>query len=540
MAGGFLVLPGEVSKDCNHSQLNKPLSEKLKVCMTKINGYVFYALAFVVLAANSSVAFARSENQWQPDQRVPGYLDDTFTPYLVADRNRTVHAFASQRVNNEVFDRAIFYRQWSLAGGWTIPVDILFLPQGDTQIQGAFLDKTGMMHIIFWGGSPRDAHIYYSTAPVVDVGRSSAWSTPIIIGEKAGGTSSAYLAGDERGNLVVAYSGLRDGNGVYATHSKDDGKTWTKPQPVFLTYDSNLVPFSLRLFLGKSNQIRAAWNVVTSRGTDISLHFANFDLNKSEWSEPITLNTRVEKLDNFGPSFPSMVDNGEEVIIMYNNGNPFTGRPVGPGRPVQMVSVSDDGGSTWNVPVVPFFRHVGRSGEHTLALDSNNVTHALFVQRIEETVNNEYRAISGVYHSAYKDGLWSDPDRFITTYAPHDVRAVVSQGNVLLVVWRQDPGAEKVHGVWYSYAILDTPELSVLPIPMQSSTPDISITSSVDPSLVSETPSEAPNVDLSNRSFGLAGNPAGSLLVAVLIVILLLASVIVIYSLNRNRENNQP
>ena len=149
---------------------------------------------------------------------------------------------------------------------------------------------------------------------------------------------------------------------------------------------------------------------------------------------------------------------------MYNGGNPFPGRPVSLGRPVQLVQLSNDGGKTWSRPLGPFPSHLGRSGEHALALDGNGVPHSLFTQRIETaTADGEYSIIGGIWHSAFVDGNWANPDRFITTYSPHDVRAIVSQGNVLLVVWREDPGAGK-HGVWFSYRVLDTPELPIIPL----------------------------------------------------------------------------
>ncbi|MCK7501740.1 MAG: hypothetical protein MZW92_75900 [Comamonadaceae bacterium] len=59
--------------------------------------------------------------------------------------------------------------------------------------------------------------------------------------------------------------------------------------------------------------------------------------------------------------------------------------------------------------------------------------------------------------------MWTNPDRFVSTVPAHDVRAVVSQGNVLLVVWREDLGVGQ-NGIWYSYSVLDVPELSVVPL----------------------------------------------------------------------------
>jgi len=499
---------------------------------------VLIFIGLIIFTSNTPHVEAQKVTQWAPDERVPGYLDETFTPYLLADQNRTVHAFASQFVGESPRQLAIVYRQWSLMGGWTKPVDILLPPIGEARIQGAFLDLLGNIHLIFWGGNAREAYIFYSVAPVEKADVSSAWSEPIIIGDRAVEPSSASIAGDDQGNIVVIYSGNIDGAGVYETHSNDSGDNWSKSRAIFQTFDSSLVPFSLDTDMGQSGQLHAAWNVVTNKGVDSSVHYARYDVEKDQWSEPVMLNKRLELTDYFGPSFPSIVDNGKNVVIMYNNGNPFSGHPVQPGRPVQMVSMSDDGGQSWNDPVVPFYRHTGRSGEHTLVVDGNNVVHALFVQRIEYSVDGAYRLLGGVWHSTLQGGVWSDPDRFITSHAPHDVRAVVSQGNVLLAVWHEDPGAEDLHGIWYSYTILDEPELPVAVPPTQQidspTTPTLSASSN--PLLASTQAIETPDLSLDDVPSGIASNPAGPIIIAIVPVILVLLGVVVMYRYYRGRN----
>ena len=510
----------------------------MSVRRSVVRGWFTAAFISLLLVTSTPLpAMAQKASGWVPDQRVPGYLDDTFTPFLLADQNRNVHAFASQWVGTSPRQLAIVYRRWSLTGGWTKPVDILLPPVGEAQIQGAFLDSSGIMHVIFWAGNSKEAYIFYSRAPVTNADQSSAWSPPYVIGEKAVEPASASLAGDDQGNIIIIYTGNLDGAGVYEVHSKDSGNNWTKSRPVFLTYEIGLVPYSLRLYLGQEGQLHAAWNVVTNKGVDMSLHYARYDVKQEEWTEPVMLNKRIDIKDYFGPSFPSIVDNGEDVVIMYNNGNPFSGRPVPAGRPVQMVNVSNDGGQTWRDPVVPFYRLLGRSGEHSLVVDSNQVVHALFTQRIEYVENGANREIGGMWHSSYQDRIWSDPDRFITSHAPHDVRAVVSQGNVLLVVWREDPGAEHQHGVWFSYTILDSPELPVVipPTPLSNDTliptPDFASGSTV----VAVPTTETPVINLEGAPTGIASNPAGSLIVALVPVLLVLAGVVMMYQFYRSR-----
>lgn len=495
----------------------------------KANKRVFALLLtfIVVFSLNPFVVKADVIGRWSPDAQVPGYLNDTFTPFLVADRNRTVHAFASQWVVNEYRRLAIVYRRWSLSGGWTRPVDIVLAPTGDAQILGAFLDSTEKMHIIFMSGEGRSTAVYYSNALAVNADLAIAWSPPVIIGWNALGLNSAAIIGDDQENLIVIYSGNRDGGGVYFVTSADAGDSWSEASPVFLTYDTNLVPYSLRLTTGPDRQVRATWNVVTSLGVDEKLYFANYAISNSKWNIPIELDSRIDLPDYFGPSFPAIVDNGSDIVIMYNGGNPLSGRPVNPGRPIQRVSLSGDGGQTWSGPLDPFPFHVGRSGEHALTLDGIGVPHALFIQRIETLDEaGEYVITGGIWHSAFKNGSWTNPDRFVTTYPPHDVRAIISQGNVLLAVWREDPGTGK-HGVWFSYTILDIPELPVVPL---ATVPVEHSSSQQDPIAPPyfDTPEPLPQTDLLDEPLpsSLGMNPALPIIIGVSLGLILIGVVL--------------
>jgi hypothetical protein len=484
-----------------------------------------FAVVLSLLSTNISRVSAQIQNQWQPDQRVPGYLDNTFTPYMVADQNQTVHVFVSQIISEETFQKGIVYRQWSLSGGWTKTTDILLSPSGDAVIQGAFLDKRGFIHVVFWGGTAESAHIYYSKSPVQNAGSGFSWTRPIIIGNRSVETTSAAITGDGEGNLVVIYNGESLGIGVYEIHSTDFGETWSKSAPIYLTYDSTLLPFSLRLAMGREGRVHAAWNVVTILGEDQSLHYANFDIAGQAWSVPLTLLEKPDERGFFGPSYPSMVDTGKEVIIMYNGGNPFDGLPVPAGRPVQMVSVSKDNGDTWEVPIVPFYRHNGRSGEHMIVMDSNDVVHAIFIQRIEYVEDNKNVVVGGIWHSSYKDGVWSNPERYIPSVQSSNLRAVVSQGNVLLATWIEDQGVGQ-SGVWYNYMVLDAPELTANPYPTLPVPENLAVPTSSDSLLIpSPISTSVPSLIGSDDS----SNPALPLVLGLLPVLVLIGIMLFIY-----------
>ncbi len=476
---------------------------------------------------------------WSPDKQVPGYLDDTFTPFLLADRNRTVHAFASQWVENQGRRLAIVYRQWTLMGGWTRPVDVILSPiGGSANFLGAYLDSSDTLHVIFTATEAltRKTSVYYSSAPAASADWAPAWSAPALVGADALGLNSAAIVGDDQGNLVVIYSGNRDGSGVYFIHSRDSGRDWSNPQPVFQTYDTELSTFSLRLTVGPDQKIRAAWNVVTNLGVDEALYFANFDSQESKWDAPVELEKRIDLPDYFGPSFPVMADNGREIVVIYNSGNPFTGRPVGAGRPIQRSRISTNGGLTWNEPLDPFPFHVGRSGEHTIALDGNGNPHTLFIQRIETLdEDGKYSLIGGVWHSVFKNGIWSNPDRFVSSVPAHDVRAVVSQGNVLLVVWREDPGTGQ-SGIWYSYSVLDVPELPV--VPLATASLDFSVQASPTSPPVPDTPEPTRQPELLDAAppSDLGGNPALPIIIGTVPVVLILIGVVLGYRFLASRR----
>lgn len=472
-------------------------------------------------------AMAQADNPWMPDQRIPGYRDDTYTPFLLADQNGYVHAFASQ-VSSDGSPVGIVYRKWSLSTGWTSPIDILLSPSGDAIVQSAFLDSAGMIHLVFYSSDAAEGYIYYSSAYVGSADSITAWLPPMIVVDNAIPPPYAALAGDDAGNLVMIYTGDLDGNGVYSTHSSDSGLTWSKPVAIYLTSNPILIPFTLRLSLGQNHQAHASWSVVTNTGVDVSLHYARFDFQTSLWTAPVTLSERLPSSgSSFGPSYPSVVDNGSEVIVMYNNGNPLPSQLAGLGRPIQMVSLSKDNGDTWEPPSVPFIRHEGRSGEHVLVKDSDNVVHALFVQR---TAGGS-EVLGGIWESEYQNGYWSDPIRYAPTYSAHDLRAVVSQGYTLLLAWRMDPG-EGQEGIWFTYKILNSKALPLVPyLDRESNISTQALPTLVAVATATRTPLPENLLDQPREW----GNPGFSFTVGFLTVSFILFAIIMIIARSRNR-----
>jgi hypothetical protein len=448
-----------------------------------LNLFLLALLLFALVSVTSGFTLAQdSTSQWSAYQRVPGYSNDTLPPFLIADQNNTVHAFVSQWVGQNNPSLAVVYREWSLSNGWSAPTDVLLSPDRQARLMGVFLDQSEKMHLIFFGGDQSGGDIYYSSAPAVNVGQVSAWSTPVSIGRNAVDPSSATLTGDHNRNLAVVYSGNLAGNGLYAVTSSDSGNTWSDPTPIFFTNSTQLWPFGIQLYMGDSGYIHAVWNVVDPQGHNIAGYYARYDFKSNEWSNPLNFDKSIGVDVGMGIANPIVIEYDGEVFIMYNNGIPPTGVP-----PSQWYVRSFDAGKTWTIPIRISQRHVGRNGISTFLVDSNNVLHLIFADRIPITTNGVYDAIGGIFHSVWSGTSWSEPQYIAAmtasqataasqrnpnfpTFAPYNARAVISQGNAILTTWMTDPGFGH-NGVWYSYSRINAPTVPPEPLPTNSSYP---------------------------------------------------------------------
>lgn len=459
--------------------------------------------------------FAQQPQTWLPQQTIPDYHPMTNPPLMIADQNRTVHAFSSQWfVEKDEPLRAIVYNYWTMNEGWSAPIDIILSPnKRDARVTGVYLEpETGTLHLTFWGGDSTDANIYYSKALLADAGRATAWSTPIVVGENAGDPELAAVTGDESGNLAIIFSGRRQGNGLYTIYSDDGGETWSNPDPSFLTFSENF-PVILDLAPGASGIFHAVWDVRDTGGNGRQINYANLDIQERQWSKPKVL---AEEKTGYGVLYPAVIEHDGEIFVAYSG---ITMRR------------SSDGGDSWTDPINPFI-HTGVNGVVAFVIDNSQVLHFLWAQRITGSPD-----IHGTWHSIWQDGRWSTPEPIVSgpaihdltgdnAFDPFDVQAIISQGNILFVTWRSDPGL-KGNGVWYSYAPLEAPELPVianLPQPEPSAAqPQTVIPTPDDLSTSSEALPAPANLNVSQPS-GLLffENPAGLVVVGLAPVALLI------------------
>ncbi|MFC2043373.1 sialidase family protein [Chloroflexota bacterium] len=425
---------------CKHNLIT-PKKNKLRIIFTL--GF------FLLLILNFYTPVLADQGPgWSPPLRIPGFSEETNTPILIADQNRTVHAFVSDWVGDENPQLGINYTQWNQEYGWSSPVDIIMPARGQARLKGAFLDQTGMMHLVFFGGDEAGAQIYYTRASAAEAGNVRSWSNPIIVGEKALIPDEADIGGDGNGNLFIIFAGYADGHSLYAIYSNDGGDTWSLPEPIFLTNSQERWPTSLYIYVDQLGGGYALWSVADKTGNSLAVYFSKQNPDLMTWSEPIQLAQAI----GFEADTPTIIKYNDELLVIYHNDKPTT----------HWMRRSKDDGVTWT-PAVRLFPHVGANGPASTVIDSGNTMHMLFGQRVDP-----HPATHGMWHSTWVGGSWTYPEGIDTglksdAFDPSFPHAVVSQGNTILVAWRHDPGS--INGIWYSYTNLDSPELPLIPLP---------------------------------------------------------------------------
>ncbi len=448
------------------------LSRQLIACAGRLSGLgqpyrrplrVFLAVG-VVLLLGAKIIFAQAAVQtgWQTPEWIPGLVDDSPDqyPYFVTDPTGKVHVFHSQWVEDHF---VIVYSSWTVGVGWAEPVDILAANYGEARISGAFLDDVGMLNLIFWGGEGQNADIYLSKAPLRNVMQSSAWSSPLRIGSNAIEPATTAVASDQNGFIAVVYSGDEEGNGLYSVISTDYGATWTAAVPLFFATNDSLWPTALQMILCGDGSLQAVWALGDETGNSRRIYHASLNANEMQWSSPTIL---AESID-YEADTPSMIEYDDSLIVIYHNDFPTT----------RYMTRSFDAGKTWTAPT-RLFEQVGSNGAAALVVDSSDTLHMFFGNRVGDP------AIHGLWHSLWLGEGWSVPEAVVSGpqvlrgmngeegFDPAAAQAVISQGNLLLLVWRHDPLAGPYH-IWFSYRYLDTPELPTQAVVEQNNNPTV-------------------------------------------------------------------
>jgi len=422
-------------------------------------------LSIGLTIGNSQQAHAQGPILWTEPRVIP-YIDpNTETPFLLADSDGGVHAFSSQKAGS--YEYVIVYNHWSRETGWSKAVDVLLSPLfEEAHAPSAYLDQKGIIHVVFYGGHDVSANIYYSQAYAIDAANADAWTAPVAIATGARPPISVWLEGDSDDNLYVLYGGNPEGTAIYATESVDGGINWTLPELVAATYSDTLWPYGIRMHYGESGRLYATWLVLNRRAWGTSLYVTTYDFDMRRWNDPVEIAQGVPT-GILGVQSPSMIEYEGDIFVMYDNGIPDQGV-------VRLIQRSGDGGRTWSEAIRPFAEHVGGNGPAAFVVDSNHDLRVFFGQRTVGAVKDQIHGMwYSEWHSATKS--WGGVNYIVSGplvqdidtdqgFDPSLVRSVVSQGNLLMVVWRTDPG-NGANGAWYSYTELDTPFYPLVALP---------------------------------------------------------------------------
>ncbi len=500
-----------------------------------MNSKAFHSFEFVCILLLLSLIItsdlrAQEPIQWSPQARIPEYEDLTeVPPFLVVDQNLTVHAFNSQPLDltEDGSPRAVFYRQWSPEQGWSDHIDIILNPEGNSlNLLAVYLDAQDVVHLII---QMNLVDLYYTQANLAMAGRANAWSTPLLLDNQSvtmtiGVPFVAAISGDEAGNLVVIYSGVRDGNGIYTMQSADGGGTWSNALPIYLTGDEEILPVAPQLYLGESSRMHAVWSSFNDDGSGGPGFYAQFDLRNGRWDKLI-------ELDVPGIRTPNVIEYEGDIIVTYYHHN----------ENKNWWRKSSDGGLTWSDPVLISSLHRGTNGFTSFVKDSDNRLHLFFAQRIDD--NNH-----GMWHTLWIGNGWTDIGPVVRGptvrdqiggqgFDPHSARAVIVNGNHLLVTWVTD-GFAGLNGAWYAYAKLDSPQLPR--VPLATLTPVATKTDLADDAVqLQETPTPAHNIlanDLLDPNSN-SNSPATPLIFGLVPVFALIIGVVVFHQIYYRPRN---
>jgi hypothetical protein len=495
---------------------------RLSLFLAGAIAFTFFYLSFLLV----DEALAQNDDRWSLPRQIPDYDRNGRAPFLIADKNRTVHAFNVQSVREG--EGSLYYRQWSIDRGWTIPVDIILPPRvGSFSVEDVVLDHNGIFHLIFFVGDNITGGIYYSKAYAAVAGRAQSWSQPAVIGEAAGPVGSAVMVERENGELVVVYAGRQDGIGLYEVLSYDEGENWTRPQAVALSFEEDLFPNGLGIVKDTEDRLHLVWSLVNIRGLGEGIYYTSHLPGKASWRVPISLALLEE--NDYSTNWPSIAIYRDQLLVIYQDSRPAT----------RWMRQSLDSGTTWTAPE-RLFPHEGEYEFAVLREDSAGILHIVLGNRFGNP------AIHGMWHSRWTGQRWTVLEPIVSgpktsRFDPSAPTAVISQGNVLLVSWWNDASGPDRTGAWFSFKQLNSPEQPLEVLPEAKLEPTSIPVEVVVIEPLTETPvlTPLPDINLDFAHYDVTRNPAIPIAAATVPAASLISLVIAGYFLIKRKPNHK-
>ena len=366
------------------------------------------------------------------------------SPILLVDSGDNLHAFWGAKLTQD--DPVILYYSYWGGASWSVPVDVLLSPDGNsvwpTYLQ---LDHADVFHA-FW--STVEGAIWHSTVHVSQAGNARNWATPQLIVTEDNVFTSLGLARDAKDNWYLVYTN-RALDTLRIMRSTDNAATWLAETQIYVE------PY-LDTWIGRPDIIIAPdgalwvwWHELEAgSGRNKGVLYVRSTDRGQTWSAP----ERV-----IGGYYSGRFDVIGNVMVRLIAGGVGTG-----GR---HIALSYDNGSTWTEPWN--IMAGGGMQDIRLVVDSNGVWHSV--------VENEGTFLT----SSWDEGVWSPPEFIVpreemraccTTpgRTTENAVAAITEGNRMHVIFEEDNRV-----LWYTSWLLDAPYVAPRPVPTPAMTQDV-------------------------------------------------------------------
>jgi len=408
---------------------------------------IIIGLSFGILASDARARQAIDE-VWEPTIVIGGEDAHAMWPIVAADPYGRVHVFWAQPYGDgQPGIEAIMHRMKDV-NGWENATDIFMRDSwAYSYPNAAFSVDKAYLIWAEWTG------LYFSFAPLDQVGNPRAWIGKQIIASQSGITQSRIMVAPD-GGVHVVYSRLTgslggDGN-VYYLQSLDNGHTWSEPLvlsnvPDAVDYDS----FGVRIAIDQANIIHVVWEETRSPSWIGRIIYYTRRLPDSAiWENPIVL-SNPNPNNTFWEEAPSIVvDSNGDVHLVWVCGV-VTNR---------CYRYSLDNGENWSLTERILGNFESLAGWDDFFADADGGIHLVA----------QLRSPENVYHAQkFQGNDWGMPFPAYTlaeAAQAHYISAALTQGNLLHVVSTSDSGGV----IWYGVGSLP---ISAIPArPMQTGT----------------------------------------------------------------------
>jgi len=427
---------------------------------------IIYILIPQLNITDNSFAQSTTRTNWSDQEKISNSDKFAYTPFMVSDSAGNLHVVWSQNdqeLKEEALDLDTIYYATNSYGDWSLPVDIFVAKDnGQARVTRLRIDKNDRLHVL-WVGRP---NILYANAHVLEAGNLKSWKT-ISIAENA---YFSDLAISLDGTLHIVY--ILDRDGIYYTHSSDEGKKWSIPTKIWQAPDYEHSSGNVRIEVDEKDIIHVAWGITAAsmNWNPIGIAYARSEDKGETW------NTNLEVMEgDYQPNIGFDSDGGVHVV----SNNP-AGTNVGRGH-----AWSQDGGKTWKTIERIFPGYRGRTLWPVMATDSAGTLHLI------TAANSPESGESQVFHSIWETDKWLEPQLVSRNHFGGEGPSIsVSEGNLQNLVWFSYHPDE--YGIWYSRAQSEAPW-----IPPQDIEPLIVSSIDIDEETISE--KEQSNISINEQ-----------------------------------------